>query len=233
MRSILSLLVLSTLLSGCGKKSEPLPPPTAEAIAVFTEAAFNGNTLAVTIALKNGMPVDQKEENGNSGLMLASFNGHVETMQALLDAGAEVNLRDGNDRNALMFAASGPFPAAVRLLLENGAEINVIDNGEHFTARHRRQLRPPARIHRPSRQAPGPHRRTIKRRIAGAPTNSPMPVHTNLGSSKIFREARTPQITSPHRPRYRKRDVNRRRTPIRHAGARPRLRSRLHHLRMG
>jgi len=134
MRSILSILVLSVLLSGCGKKAEPLPPPTAEAIAVFTEAAFNGNTLAVTTALKNGMPVNQKEENGNSGLMLASFNGHVETMQALLDAGADITLRDANGRTSLMFAASGPFPAAVRLLLENGAEINAVDSDEHFTA---------------------------------------------------------------------------------------------------
>ncbi|NOU35765.1 MAG: ankyrin repeat domain-containing protein [Kiritimatiellaceae bacterium] len=133
--SVLTLLALSVALSGCKKKPEPvLPPPTAEAIAAFAEAAFNGNTAQVSAALKTGMPVDQVETNGNSALMLASFNGHVETIQVLLDAGAKINLHDGNGRTPLMFAASGPFPAAVKLLLEKGADINATDKVDHFSA---------------------------------------------------------------------------------------------------
>jgi ankyrin repeat protein len=130
----LLLLALSSFLCGCSKKETGLPPPTAEAIAAFAEAAFNGETVQVAEALKNGMPVDQMEENGNTALMLAAFNGHTETMKTLLAAGAEVDLRDtGSNRTALMFAASGPFPAAVRLLLENGADVNAVDGVERFT----------------------------------------------------------------------------------------------------
>ena len=133
--SVLMFLTLSIVLTGCKKKSEPvLPPPTAEAIAAFTEAAYNGDTLKVADALKAGMPVNQVETNGNSALMLASFNGHIETMKVLLDAGADINQRDMTERTALMFAASGPFPAAVKLLLEKGSDINAIDKTEHFSA---------------------------------------------------------------------------------------------------
>ena len=128
-----SLLALCTALCGCGKKAEPLPPPTAEAVSAFVEAAFSGNTPAVTEALQNGMPANQKDANGNSALMAASFNGHVETMKALLDAGADVNLRVNNGVTPLM-AACGPYPAAVRLLIENGAEVNATDEIENFTA---------------------------------------------------------------------------------------------------
>ena len=125
---------LSLALYGCEKKPAPVPPPTAEAVAAFAEAAFNGEAQQVAAALKDGMPVDQKEENGNTPLMLASFEGHVETMKILLNAGADVNLCDSKGRTALMFAASGPYPSAVKLLLEKGADIHATDQDEHFTA---------------------------------------------------------------------------------------------------
>ncbi len=131
---VLFLTTLPFLLSSCSQPEEPAAPPSAEAVAAFAEAAFNGETRRVVEALKNGMPVDQTEENGSTALMLAAFNGHVETMQALLDAGAEIDLRDtGNGRTALMFASSGPFPSAVRLLLEKGADVNAVDRIEIFT----------------------------------------------------------------------------------------------------
>ena len=132
--SILTLLALSLAFTGCEKKIKPVPLPTAEAIAAFAEAAYSNDTRQVSEAIKNGMPVNQKDENGNTALMLASFDGHVETMQLLIDAGADINLRDSKGRAALMFASSGSFPAAVRLLLEKGAEINAVDNVDHFNA---------------------------------------------------------------------------------------------------
>ena len=125
-------LALLAALCGCGKK-EPAPP-APEAVTAFMEAALNGQTQVVSAALQAGMPADQTDEYGNSGLMLASFNGHTETMQALLDAGATVDLRNRTGRTALMMASSGPFPEAVRLLLDRGADINVADADEHFTA---------------------------------------------------------------------------------------------------
>ena len=129
---VLTLLALSIVFCGCKKK--PIPPPTAEAVAAFSEAAFNGDAQQVAAALKTGMPVDQVETNGNSALMLASFNGHTNVLHLLLDAKADINLRDSKGRTALMFAASGPFPDAVHLLIEKGAEINAIDTVDHFTA---------------------------------------------------------------------------------------------------
>ncbi len=129
----LVLLAFSTLLSGCKPAPEPLPPPTAEAVETFVEAALDGKAPVISAALKNGMPVDQKNKFGNSALMAASFNGHVNTMKTLITAGADVNLRVNNGVTPLM-AACGPFPAAVQLLLDNGANVNATDHNENFTA---------------------------------------------------------------------------------------------------
>jgi uncharacterized protein len=132
---ILSVFMIFSLcfVSGCGKKAEPLPPPTEEEVSAFVEAALNGNTAAVSAALDKGMPVDLKDANGNTALMAAAFEGHHETMQVLMDADADVNLRVNNGVTPLM-AACGPYPQAVRLLLENGAEVNATDDIENFTA---------------------------------------------------------------------------------------------------
>lgn len=111
--SILTLFALCAALGAC--KSAPVPSSTKEAIAAFADTAYKGDAARVAEALKNSMPVDQVEPNGNSTRMLASFDGHIEAMQVLLDTGADINVRNSMNRTALMCAASGPYPTAVKL----------------------------------------------------------------------------------------------------------------------
>jgi len=141
-KTLLSFAVLCALITGCEKKAgslppstatEPLPPPTAEEITAAFDAAEGGDLTAVTAVLEQGMPADQRDEFGNTMLMLAAFNGHDEVIKTLLEAGAGVRHENNEGRTALMFASTGPFPATVRLLFETGADVNATDNVEHFT----------------------------------------------------------------------------------------------------
>lgn len=109
-------------------KPEPLP------VAVFMEAALNGDAIKIGNALKAGTDCNILDEENRTPLMLAAFNGHTKVVSLLLDAGARVNHRESMNRTALMFAATGPNIDTVKLLLEHKADVNLIDGGEHWTA---------------------------------------------------------------------------------------------------
>ena len=98
------------------------------------DAALDGNTKQVRLALENGADVNAANEEGGTALMMAGFNGHGKIVELLLDRGARVDSRDVLGRTALMYSASGPYPDTVRILLEHGADPNISDKSENFTA---------------------------------------------------------------------------------------------------
>ena len=124
--AFLPVLILCAALGGCKK-----PPPTAEETGVFIEAAFRGDTLTVTEALKRGMPPDQKDAEGFTALMMASHNNHHKTVQALIDAGADINLPVAGGNSALMAAAFNNHINSMQALIDAGADIHQRnDKGE-------------------------------------------------------------------------------------------------------
>jgi len=121
----------STQQSSAQGKSE-IRDTTSEVSLI--DAALDGNTKQVRLALENGADVNAAQDEGHTALMMAAFNGHGKIVELLLDRGARVDSKDVLGRTALMYSASGPFPETVGILLEHGADPNISDKSENFTA---------------------------------------------------------------------------------------------------
>jgi hypothetical protein len=67
-------------------------------------------------ALTAGAPVDCRDDNGSTSLMMAAANGHVGAMEALLAAGADVNALNERRNTALHWAVHTGQEAAVTML---------------------------------------------------------------------------------------------------------------------
>ena len=69
--------------------------------------------------LLNAIPVDEKDENGMTPLMVASANGHTQVVQLLLDNRAAIDEQNKNDKTALMLAKEYGHTEVVQLLENN------------------------------------------------------------------------------------------------------------------
>jgi len=54
-------------------------------------AALDGNTEKVKELIKQGVDINQRDNDGRTALMFAVINSHYETMRVLLEHGADVN----------------------------------------------------------------------------------------------------------------------------------------------
>ncbi|WP_430814278.1 ankyrin repeat domain-containing protein [Carboxylicivirga sp. RSCT41] len=102
-------------------------------MAAYFDAALNGGIEVVQNAIKDGVDIEARNENGYTALMLAAYNGHHHIIKLLLENGAKIDAVDGLNRSALMFASTGPFAPAVEVLIKAGADVNAIDSHENWT----------------------------------------------------------------------------------------------------
>lgn len=63
-----------------------------------------GDIEEVQVALTAGAPVDGKDSNGSTALMMAAANGHVAVLHDLLSAGADINAANDTKNTALHWA---------------------------------------------------------------------------------------------------------------------------------
>ena len=89
-----------------------------------------GDMDELTAALAAGAPVDGRDANDSTALMMAAANGHVEAMRALLDAGADINAINATKNTALHWAVFNRQEAAVKVLLATGG-IDLMLKNEH------------------------------------------------------------------------------------------------------
>ena len=87
------------------------------------DAASEGNIK--WLEDNNDYKVNEKNQYGNTALMLAAAKGHKEIVGALLEKDANVNAANQYGNTALIWAAENGHVATVSALLEKGANVNT------------------------------------------------------------------------------------------------------------
>ncbi|KAG2468312.1 KDIS Kinase, partial [Polypterus senegalus] len=87
------------------------------------------NVAGVKAFLEKCKEVDERNENGQTALMLAAEQGNVEIVQELLKKGANVNLEDVDNWTALISASKEGHIDIVRELLSHNANLEHRDMG--------------------------------------------------------------------------------------------------------
>jgi uncharacterized protein len=91
-------------------------------------AAAAGSRNVVEALLRAGAPVDARDRDNRTPLMLARQAGNLTAVEALLAAGAGVNVIGGRlERTPLMYAASAGNVPLMKLLLAGGARVGDRD----------------------------------------------------------------------------------------------------------
>src|SRR5690606_13279034 len=73
----------------------------------------------------HGLPVDTRDSEGNSLLMLAAYHGNADTVAALIERGADVDLRNDRDQSPVAGALFKGENAVVAALVEAGADLDA------------------------------------------------------------------------------------------------------------
>lgn len=92
------------------------------------EAAEAGNSELIQATLLRGTtPVDVRDGDGATPLLLAAFKGHVDAARCLIQWGAQIDAANERGYTPLMAAARDGRIEAVRLLLQHGASVDRVD----------------------------------------------------------------------------------------------------------
>ncbi|GAB3155190.1 ankyrin repeat domain-containing protein [Microbispora hainanensis] len=99
------------------------PDPEMEEFATRLFAlARSGRTEALCAYVDAGVPVDLRNQKGDTLLMLAAYHGHAATVRALGERGADPDLANDRGQTPLAGAVFKKEPEVVRALLELGAD---------------------------------------------------------------------------------------------------------------
>jgi len=89
------------------------------------EAARQGSLDRMRAFLAEGIDVEERNEHGQTALMVASSRNRIEVVRLLLEMGADVNACAGSGWTALMSAAMLGNEVLLKLLLTNGACVDA------------------------------------------------------------------------------------------------------------
>lgn len=97
---VLSLMLLSALL----RSEEPTPDALEQLTSYFFAAARTGDLVVLNEFLQQGFPVDQRNNQSYTALMVATYAGQQQAVELLLKQGADACLRDKRGHTAMMGA---------------------------------------------------------------------------------------------------------------------------------
>ena len=96
----------------------------ARIVAVAMDLAREGNTSELRAFLEHAFPVDARDAQGNTLLMLAAYHGHSDTVDALIAHGADVDLPNDRNQSPIAGAIFKGEEQVVRALVAAGADLD-------------------------------------------------------------------------------------------------------------
>jgi uncharacterized protein len=138
-----SILALSSAFANVTTAKDISPAKTAasvqmnsqqELVALFFAAAKTGNDEVIDEFLKHGFPVDVRNHDGYTPLMMASYYGHQSIVSTLLKHGADRCARDNKGNTALMGALFKMEFSVAKQLRQVDCDANAKKTGQKTTA---------------------------------------------------------------------------------------------------
>ncbi len=108
--------------------TEPPPDPplsdehVARVVALAHDLAREGRAAELLEFVEHGLPVDVRDPDGNTALMLAAYRGHAATVRALLERGADPDALNSRGQSPLAGALFKGEDEVCRVLLAAGAD---------------------------------------------------------------------------------------------------------------
>lgn len=102
--------------------ADQLQEAVVELAHAMLDMARHGDAARLLPLIDQGAPVDMRESDGNSLLMLAAYHGHAELVEELARRGADVDLANDRGQTPLAGAVFKGFEDVVRVLLDAGAD---------------------------------------------------------------------------------------------------------------
>jgi len=101
----------------------------AELQRIALDAARHGDTATLAPMLEAGLPVNLRDEKGNSLLMLAAYHGEQAAVELLLGHGADPDARNDRQQTPLAGVAFKGHLEVARILLAAGADAAADQGG--------------------------------------------------------------------------------------------------------
>jgi ankyrin repeat protein len=103
--------------------AKPMDADTLDFLRQIFGLVREGDSERLAGLIERGMPVNFRNEKGDSLIMLASYHGHLETARLLLAAGADPNVANDQGQTPLAGVAYKGYDAIAALLLAHGASV--------------------------------------------------------------------------------------------------------------
>ncbi|MFD6949639.1 hypothetical protein A6A08_07180 [Nocardiopsis sp. TSRI0078] len=98
---------------------------TNRVIALAMDLAREGRTEELLEFLDHGLPVDTRDEQGNTLVMLAAYHGQEAAVRALIDRGADIDLRNDRDQTPVAGALFKGEEGIVAMFVAAGADLDA------------------------------------------------------------------------------------------------------------
>lgn len=105
--------------------TELTPDMHAKVILLIMDFARSGDTHSLTEAYERGFPIDARDPDGNTALMMAAYHGNADTVEMLIERGANINIPNNRNQSPIAGAIFKGEDEVVHTLRAAGADLDA------------------------------------------------------------------------------------------------------------